>query len=91
MRRDHRTCQYCGRTDGPMTIDHVVPRSHGGKETWENLVCACSACNSRKGNRTLQEAGMDLLHKPSKPNLRSLIFQHKGPVNSDWRAYLSLG
>jgi len=91
LKRDHRTCQYCGNREGPMTVDHVIPRSLGGGETWGNLVCACAACNNRKGDRTPQEAGMHLLRKPKKPNIRSFIFHNKGCIHSTWRAYLKLG
>jgi len=68
LKRDGYTCQYCGRNSGEhMTIDHIIPRSHGGRMVWENVVGACRACNTRKGNRTPQEAGMRLLRKPTKP------------------------
>lgn len=68
LKRDGYTCQYCGRNSGErMTIDHIIPRSHGGKMVWENVVSACRACNTRKGNRTPQEAGMRLLRRPTKP------------------------
>jgi 5-methylcytosine-specific restriction endonuclease McrA len=69
LKRDVHTCQYCGRNGGdPMTIDHVVPRSLGGRTVWENVVSACRDCNLRKGNKTLQEARMTLLRKPAKPS-----------------------
>jgi 5-methylcytosine-specific restriction endonuclease McrA len=68
LKRDWYTCLYCGRNSGErMTIDHVLPRSLGGKTIWENVVSACRACNTRKGNRTPQEAGMRLIRKPFKP------------------------
>jgi 5-methylcytosine-specific restriction endonuclease McrA len=68
LKRDCYTCQYCGRNGGErMTIDHVMPRSLGGKTIWENVVSACRACNTRKGNRTPQQAGMSLIRKPVKP------------------------
>ena len=67
--RDQHTCQYCGRRlpKSELTIDHVLPRSRGGKDTWENLVLACSACNTRKSNRTPKEAHMRLRKLPTKP------------------------
>jgi 5-methylcytosine-specific restriction endonuclease McrA len=69
VERDRHTCQYCGaelpRTK--LTLDHVLPQSRGGIESWENLVLACLPCNVRKGNRTPEEAKMPLLKKPSKP------------------------
>lgn len=67
--RDRNQCQYCGARPPreEMTIDHVVPRSRGGKTVWENVVLACSKCNVRKGNRLLSECGMSLIRKPRKP------------------------
>ena len=90
LKRDHGICQYCGKNDRPMTVDHIVPRSHGGSDTWENLVCACSDCNNEKGNRTLHEAGMELIKKPKKPSFSSLLFSHKIPVESSWGTYLKI-
>ena len=66
LRRDHNSCQYCGSTKN-LTLDHVIPRSRGGRHTWENVVAACSECNGRKGNRTPTEAGMPLRTKPKAP------------------------
>ena len=60
LQRDGR-CQYCGSVAGPLTVDHLVPRSRGGATSWENCVAACLACNQRKGDRTPREAGMRLL------------------------------
>ena len=67
--RDNNVCQYCGKRHNrsKLTIDHVVPQSRGGADTWENLVVACLACNVRKANRTPEEADMPLLRKPRKP------------------------
>jgi len=67
--RDRNTCQYCGKTlpRSQLTLDHVLPQSRGGLETWENLVVACMRCNVRKGNLTPEEAGMTLLRKPCRP------------------------
>ena len=61
LRRDGNRCQYCGRGDLPLTIDHVIPRTRGGDETWENLVCACMKCNNKKGDHTPGRGG----HKTS--------------------------
>ena len=63
MTRDGRRCGYCGNQ--ATTIDHVIPRSQGGKNTWQNTVSACNPCNQRKGRRTPAEAGMTLLIKPA--------------------------
>lgn len=67
--RDEHTCQYCGRKfpDSELTIDHVIPRERGGRNTWENLVTSCRACNSLKANRLPHEAGMKLQKKPRRP------------------------
>ena len=88
LKRDRKTCQYCGGNEGPMTVDHVIPRSHNGRETWENLVCACEKCNNKKGDRTPQEADMSLIKKPSKPNFSSFLFHSRGQIHHNWRAYL---
>lgn len=63
--RDSRTCAYCGMPGS--TIDHVMPRSRGGPNSWENLVAACSPCNNRKADRTPEEAGMRLRWHPYRP------------------------
>ncbi len=67
--RDRHLCQYCGRRfpKPDLTLDHVLPRSRGGKDTWENLVLACVKCNLKKSNRTPEEARMHLLKKPTAP------------------------
>lgn len=67
--RDRNTCQYCGKVfpRSELNLDHVVPRSRGGKSTWENVVCSCHECNRRKGGRTPEEAGMRLLRPPRRP------------------------
>lgn len=66
LRRDDRTCQYCGSRKH-LTLDHVIPRSRGGRHTWDNVVTACSACNARKGNRTPTQAHMTLRTQPKAP------------------------
>ncbi|MFA0785240.1 HNH endonuclease [Fervidibacter sacchari] len=65
--RDDYTCQYCGYRGPGLTIDHVIPKDRGGKTDWDNLVACCTRCNSKKGNRTPEEAGMTLRKKPRKP------------------------
>ena len=67
--RDSYRCQYCGLkcTIDELTYDHVVPRSKGGRTTWENIVSACYTCNRHKANRTPAEAGMKLLTVPARP------------------------
>ena len=72
--RDGHRCQYCGSSADQLSIDHVVPRSRGGLDTWENVTTACLPCNVRKGNRTPREASMPLMGKPHRP-LSSLRFE----------------
>ncbi len=71
-RDDHR-CQYCGRRDGGLTIDHVVPKCRGGKYEWENLVTCCLKCNNKKGNRLPEEVGLRLIRKPRRPRYTPYI------------------
>ncbi len=73
LKRDRHACQYCGATRN-LTLDHVLPRSRGGGNTWENLVTACEPCNTRKGNRTPQEANMVLRNKPRAPMHPTVAF-----------------
>jgi 5-methylcytosine-specific restriction endonuclease McrA len=67
--RDKNMCQYCGRkfSTSELSLDHVIPRSQNGPNTWENIVCCCLKCNVRKGGRTPSRAGMKLINKPVKP------------------------
>ncbi len=66
LRRDDRRCQYCGSPNG-VTVDHVVPRALGGRNSWKNTVACCDPCNQRKGDRTPAQAGMRLLAEPKAP------------------------
>jgi len=92
LRRDGHTCQYCGKTGGEMTIDHVIPRSREGKSTWENVVTACRDCNLEKGDRPLHMAGMRLLRDPQKPktliNTISTVNAPDSHIKS-WSKYLN--
>ena len=67
--RDGDICQYCGRklARNELNLDHVIPRSQGGKTSWENVVCSCVPCNLRKGGRTPDQAHMTLLKRPLRP------------------------
>ena len=71
--RDENTCQYCGKktTGKDATLDHVVPKSRGGKSTWTNIVLSCHSCNNKKDNRTPEEAGMKLKRQPYKPKAKT--------------------
>ena len=93
LKRDAYTCQYCGRNGGErMTIDHIVPKSLGGRTIWENVVSACRTCNLKKGNRRPWEAGMRLLRKPARPHSFSYlgILARTSPLYEGWRKYLPL-
>ena len=89
MRRDRHRCQYCGSRDR-LTIDHVMPRSRGGKDTWENLVAACVPCNNRKGSRTPEEAHMPLRKRPYRPSYVMYIRDYVGTLDDNWKPYLFL-
>lgn len=90
FRRDNYTCQYCGTKTSPLTVDHIIPKVLGGKESWTNLVTACVSCNNRKGDRTPEQAGMPLIKKPGKPHrLYTLQKFAESPFN-EWRPYLFL-
>ena len=69
--RDEFTCQYCG-AKGDLTFDHVVPRARGGHTCWENVVAACSACNLRKGSKSLRASGLSLRVPPREPTAEEL-------------------
>lgn len=73
--RDRNTCQYCGQVFDrkDLNLDHVIPRDRGGPTNWENIVCSCIKCNTAKGNRTPNEAGMKLIKKPKRPKWRPFI------------------
>jgi 5-methylcytosine-specific restriction endonuclease McrA len=92
--RDHFTCQFCGERlpTQDLTFDHVVPRSRGGKTSWENVVAACGACNLRKANRTPREAGMPLIREPYQPSSHHLQDhgRHFPPnyLHESWRDFL---
>jgi 5-methylcytosine-specific restriction endonuclease McrA len=90
LRRDGYHCQYCGTSNEPLTTDHVVPRSMGGEETWENLVTACVRCNNKKGNRTPEKAHMRLLSQPKRPGFYSFIRFYHPDSHDQWRPYLFL-
>lgn len=90
--RDGHRCQYCGkRYSSPrLSLDHVLPKSRGGGETWENIVCACLKCNVDKGGRTPAEAGMKLLQKPVKPKRSPLLSRQMSLTKYEcWRNFLA--
>jgi len=87
LKRDNNRCLYCGSRE-KLTIDHVIPKSRGGADSWENLVSACTDCNHRKGNRTPREAGMTLLSKPFQPNHIIYLRDFYGNIHESWKPYL---
>ncbi len=90
FRRDNYTCQYCGRRDGNLTVDHVVPRHQGGPHIWTNVVAACPSCNHHKGGRKPDEAHMHLLHIPKEPPASAFyIFGRHVAENQEWAQYIN--
>jgi len=87
LTRDDNRCQYCGTMRGPMTVDHVVPKTMGGMDHWENLVCSCGRCNNRKGDRTLEQSGLKLRRKPTRPTYITFI-QRNNEISAEWKPYL---
>ena len=88
--RDHHQCQYCGiyGRGSAMSVDHIFPKSRGGKTTWDNVVAACHECNRRKGSLTLTEAGMVLRKQPRRPSWRELITSLSHDTGAEWASYL---
>ncbi|HPN39686.1 MAG TPA: HNH endonuclease [Melioribacteraceae bacterium] len=88
LRRDNFKCAYCGRSDLQLTIDHIEPKSRGGLDEWENLITACIKCNNKKGDRTPEEAEMNLRFKPFKPTHLTFLINSCGRINEQWKPYL---
>ena len=90
-KRDKNTCQYCGAQPGleELTIDHVVPRSHGGVSSWTNCVLACEDCNFRKADRTPMQARMPLLKTPEKPSWSPIMAIPAGGRRLSWSKFVS--
>lgn len=89
--RDHNRCQYCGKrfSTSDLSLDHVMPRSRGGKNSWENIVCCCLKCNVRKGGRTPVEASMHLITEPRKPRRNPVININLGSTKyHSWKQFL---
>lgn len=89
--RDRYTCQYCGAQPGRqiLTIDHVLPRSKGGKTTWQNVVAACKRCNGKKGNRTPAEASMKLANHPTQPRYLAMVYVTSMEARDAWEKYMN--
>jgi 5-methylcytosine-specific restriction endonuclease McrA len=91
FRRDRYACQYCGarpRVD-ELSVDHVVPRSRGGKSTWTNCVLSCLRCNRKKGNRRVEEAGLRLLRSAVEPPWTPCISIPLGKRKTSWQQFIS--
>ena len=85
--RDNFECQYCHKKFTPkeLTLDHVIPTSRGGKNTWDNVVAACSRCNGKKGSKLLHEAGLKLTKKPKKPSWSpQIVLKLKSDDPTEW-------
>ena len=89
--RDKFTCQYCGRRPlrSELNLDHVIPRSLGGRTTWENVVASCVDCNRRKGGRTPEQAKLRLLRRPTRPRFSPLAnLVVASAYHEQWRPFL---
>ena len=88
--RDANICQYCGNKFHvkELTIDHIIPKSRGGKNTWLNLTTSCMKCNQKKGARTPEEANMKLLSKPYRPSSFLLKNVGRDQISDLWSNYL---
>ncbi len=100
LARDNFTCIYCGARPGDvvrghiitktdLTVDHLLPRSRGGRDIWSNTACACYSCNHRKGNRLPEEAGMKLMWEPKIPRTSYLVIA-VGSGPDAWKQYVEL-
>ena len=90
LARDQYSCQYCGAQPpkGQLTLDHVIPRSRGGGDSWDNVVAACIPCNQRKGDRRPEEAGMNLRERPAAPRYAAVVLLGKMRGHEVWRKYV---
>ncbi len=91
--RDKNTCQYCGEhfDRKELNLDHILPRDKGGLTTWENIVCSCIPCNTRKGNRLAHQVGMRLIRKPERPKWRPFVhITFDRQLHESWRHFIDL-
>ena len=91
--RDGNTCQYCGGTfpSSELNLDHVIPRSKGGKTSWENIVCSCLTCNKMKGGNPPEQVDMRLISRPVSPRWSpEYAFSIRGPIHREWMPFLNV-
>lgn len=90
FRRDGHRCMYCGLEfdDRSLTCDHIKPKVQGGLDVWTNVVAACARCNHRKGGRTPEQAGMELLAVPFEPNVFEYMYLANRQIRGDQMEYL---
>ena len=88
FKRDGFKCQYCGN-EKELTLDHLIPKAKGGKTSWNNLVTACKTCNSKKGNYSLEEAGLRLSLRPFRPSYIMYLKDLSGNNYEEWKPYLT--
>ncbi len=91
--RDHNICQYCGRLfdRADLNLDHVIPRDKGGLTTWENVVCSCIRCNTRKGNKLAHEVHMALIRKPKCPKWQPFVhLTWGGEHHESWKHFVDV-
>jgi 5-methylcytosine-specific restriction endonuclease McrA len=89
LARDAWTCQYCGSRKPGLTVDHVIPRSRGGKSVWENIVASCASCNRRKGSHLPREIKMHPRSKPRAPGPTVFIHIASPTIPLSWQRYLA--
>tara|TARA_E500000331_G_C17001939_1_gene602406 strand:- start:7 stop:513 length:507 start_codon:yes stop_codon:yes gene_type:complete len=87
FKRDQYKCQYCGQTQD-LTLDHLIPRSRGGKSVWTNLVTACLSCNAKKGDKLISETDLILYKKPIKPSFIMFLKNLNHQKQNEWDSFL---
>ena len=88
LKRDNYICQYCNSKSHFMTIDHIIPKDKGGRDSWENLVAACVPCNTKKGNKLLKDIDIKLSKKPKAPSFLFNIQKELSNSQNSWKPYL---
>jgi 5-methylcytosine-specific restriction endonuclease McrA len=87
FKRDQNQCQYCGK-NRDLTLDHLIPRSRGGKSVWTNLVTACLSCNAKKGDKLISETDLILSKKPIKPSFIMFLKNLNHQKQNEWAPFL---